>query len=206
DLYPYLVGSRPVGATLLPPVVQAGGIDATLARLKDPAERGKVRDWLTGPRKSQLEIVSFTHVPAADYKRFEGMTIAKAAAEAGRDPVDFLCDLLIACRMEAGCLAPHTWREERDLDILMRHPAMMACSDGIFVGGAPHPRGWAAFARYLGHYVRQGTWTLEEAVRKVAAHAARRFGLTDRGLLRAGLAADVVVFDPAAVRDRATFG
>jgi N-acyl-D-amino-acid deacylase len=108
--------------------------------------------------------------------------------------------------MEAGCLAPHTWREERDIDPLMRHPAMMACSDGIFVGGAPHPRGWAAFARYLGHNVRQGTWPLEEAVRKMSAHAARRFGLKDRGLLREGFAADLIVFDPAAVRDRATFG
>jgi N-acyl-D-amino-acid deacylase len=206
DLYPYLVGSTTVGATLLPPVVQLGGIDATLDRLKDPAERRKVRDWLAGTRKSLVETVSFTHVPDADYKRYEGMTVAKAAAEAGRDPVDFVCDLLIACKMEAGCLAPHSWREERDIDILMRHPAMMACSDGIFVGGAPHPRGWAAFARYLGHYVRQETWTLEEAVAKMSGRAARRFGLKDRGMLREGLAADVIVFDRAAVRDRATFG
>jgi len=206
DLYPYLVGSTTVGATLLPPVVQVGGIDATLTRLKDPNERRKVRDWLTGTRKRLLETVSFTHVPAAEYKRFEGMTVAKAAAAAGRDPVDFVCDLLIACGMEAGCLAPHSWREERDIDILMRHPAMMACSDGIFVGGAPHPRGWSAFARYLGHYVRQGTWTLEEAVAKMSARAARKFGLKDRGMLREAMAADVIVFDPATVRDRATFG
>lgn len=206
DLYPYLVGSTTVGATLLPPVVQLGGIDATIVRLKDPAERNKVRDWLTAQRQRLLETVSFTHVPATEFKQYEGMTVARAAAEAGRDPVDFVCDLLIACRMEAGCLAPHSWREERELDILMRHPAMMACSDGIFVGGAPHPRGWAAFARYLGHYVRQGTWTLEEAVAKMSGRAARRLGLKDRGMLREGLAADVVVFDAAAVRDRATFG
>src|SRR5207253_8558859 len=69
-----------------------------------------------------------------------------------------------------------------------------------------HPRGWAAFARYLGHYVRQGTWTLDEAVAKMAARAARRFGLKDRGMLRERFAADVVVFDASAVRDRATFG
>lgn len=206
DLYPYLVGSTTVGATLLPPVVQLGGIDATIVRLKDPAERNKVRDWLTAQRQRLLETVSFTHVPATEFKQYEGMTVARAASEAGRDPVDFVCDLLIACRMEAGCLAPHSWREERELDILMRHPAMMACSDGIFVGGAPHPRGWAAFARYLGHYVRQGTWTLEEAVAKMSGRAARRLGLKDRGMLREGLAADVVVFDAAAVRDRATFG
>ncbi len=206
DLYPYIVGSTVVGATLLPPAMQLGGVEATLQRLGDPGERAKLRDWLAGPHRGQIDIVRFTFVPAPEYRRYEGKTVAAAAKEAGRDPVDFLCELLIACRMEAGCLVPHTWREERDIDVLMRHPAMMACSDGIFVGGAPHPRGWGAFARYLGHYVRQGTWTLEEAVRKMAGHAARRFGLKDRGLLREGMAADAVVFDPAAVRDRSTFG
>jgi N-acyl-D-amino-acid deacylase len=206
DLYPYLVGSTLVSMTLLPPAMQAGGIEATLARLKEPAERAKLREWLAGPRRGQTEIVRFSHLPAEAYKKYEGKTVAAAAKEAGEDKVDFLCELLIACKMEAGCLAPHTWRAEREIDTLMRHLAMMACSDGIFVGGAPHPRGWAAFARYLGHYVRQGTWALEEAVRKMSAHAARRFGLKDRGLLREGFAADVVVFDRAAVRDRATFG
>jgi N-acyl-D-amino-acid deacylase len=206
DLYPYLVGNSVVGMVLLPPAMQAGGIEATLARLTDPGERAKLREWLAGPKRGQAEVVRFSHISAPEYRRYEGQTVAAAAQSAGRDVVDFLSDPLIACRMEAGCLVPHTWREERDIDLLMRHPAMMACSDGIFVGGAPHPRGWAAFARYLGYYVRQGTWTLEEAVRKLSAHAARRFRLKDRGLLREGFAADVIVFDPTAVRDRATFG
>jgi N-acyl-D-amino-acid deacylase len=206
DLYPYVVGSTVVGMTLLPPAMQAGGIEATVARLREPKERATLREWLAGPKRGQTEIVTFTYIAAPEYQRFEGKTVATAARKGGKDTVDFLCDLLVASKMEAGCLSPHTWREEREIDLLMRHPAMMACSDGIFVGSAPHPRGWAAFARYLGHYVRQGTWTLEEAVRKMSAHAARRFGLKDRGLLREGFAADVVVFDPAAVRDRATFG
>ena len=65
---------------------------------------------------------------------------------------------------------------------LMRHPAMMGGSDGIFAGGRPHPRGWGCFGRYLGHYVREArTWTLEEAVQHLAAHPARRLGLGDRG-------------------------
>jgi N-acyl-D-amino-acid deacylase len=88
----------------------------------------------------------------------------------------------------------------------MRHPAMMAGSDGIYIGGYPHPRGWGCFARYLGHYVRDArTWPLEEAVAKLSGHAARRYGLKDRGFLREGLAADVVVFDPVAISDRSTF-
>jgi N-acyl-D-amino-acid deacylase len=87
----------------------------------------------------------------------------------------------------------------------MRHPAMMAGSDGIFTGRFPHPRGWGCFARYLGHYVREKVWTLEECVQKLAAHAARRYGLKDRGLLREHMAADVIVFNPEQVADRATF-
>jgi N-acyl-D-amino-acid deacylase len=87
----------------------------------------------------------------------------------------------------------------------MNHPAMMAGSDGIFTGGFPHPRGTGCFARYLGHYVREGTWRLETAVQRLASHAAQRYGLRDRGLLREGMAADVVVFDDSAIADRSTF-
>lgn len=88
----------------------------------------------------------------------------------------------------------------------MQNPAMMAGSDGIFVGGRPHPRGWGCFACYLGHYVRTAkAWTLEQAVAQCSAHAAQRFGLKNRGLLREGYAADVVVFDPALIQDRATY-
>ena len=88
----------------------------------------------------------------------------------------------------------------------MRHPAHMAGSDGIFTGGFPHPRGCGCFARYLGHHVRDDkTWSLEQAVQHLAAHAARRFGLKDRGLLREGMAADVCVFDPKQIADRSTY-
>jgi N-acyl-D-amino-acid deacylase len=88
----------------------------------------------------------------------------------------------------------------------MRHPAMMAGSDGIFTGGRPHPRGCGCFARYLGHYVREArTWSLEEAVQRCSSHAAQRLGLTDRGLVRPGLAADLAVFDPERIAERATY-
>ena len=82
---------------------------------------------------------------------------------------------------------------------------MMAGSDGIYVGGKPHPRGTGCYARYMGHHVRNGDWTLEEAVMKCSYHAARRYGLIDRGLLHEGFAADVVVFDPATIADRSTY-
>jgi N-acyl-D-amino-acid deacylase len=82
---------------------------------------------------------------------------------------------------------------------------MTAGSDGIFVGGRPHPRGTGCFARYLGHYVRSGVWTLEEAVAKCARRTAEVHGLKDRGRIAPGMAADVIVFDPTAIRDRSTF-
>jgi N-acyl-D-amino-acid deacylase len=97
-------------------------------------------------------------------------------------------------------------RTEADVRAILRHPAHMACSDGIFCGGFPHPRGWGAFARYLGYHTRQlGDYSWPEAVTHLASHAARRFRLTDRGLIRTGFVADIAVFDPAEVTDRSTY-
>jgi N-acyl-D-amino-acid deacylase len=120
--------------------------------------------------------------------------------------VDFICDMLIATDFAAGCLVRHfAERSESDILKLMRHPLMMVGSDGIYVGGKPHPRGTGCFARYMGHHVRNGDWPLEEAVMKCSYHAARRFGLKDRGLIREGMAADVVVFDPQTLTDCSTY-
>jgi N-acyl-D-amino-acid deacylase len=116
-----------------------------------------------------------------------------------------VCEVLAASNLAVGCVVPHRHRTEEDVRQLMRHPAMMAGSDGIFTGRFPHPRGCGCFARYLGHQVRAGTWTLEQAVQHLSAHAARRFGLKDRGLLRHGMAADAVVFDAETITDPATY-
>jgi N-acyl-D-amino-acid deacylase len=205
DLYCYLAGSSILGMVALPPWVQEGGIDATLGRLRDPAIRQRLRDWFAAPRVP-LETVRLSHVAAAEYRQHEGRTLAEASKAVGRDLGDFVCDVLVASGMEVGCIAQHLRRSQADVDALIRHPAMMAGSDGIYVGGRPHPRGCGCFARYLGHHVREArTWTLEQAVQHLAAHAARRFGLKDRGLLREHMAADVVVFDPATVADESTY-
>jgi N-acyl-D-amino-acid deacylase len=108
--------------------------------------------------------------------------------------------------MAVGCVVPHQNRSQDDVRQLMRHPAMMGGSDGIFTGSCPHPRGCGCFARYLGHHVRgDQTWPLEQAVQHLAAHTARRFGLKDRGLIREGMAADMVVFDPETIADQSTY-
>jgi N-acyl-D-amino-acid deacylase len=203
DLYCYLAGSTILGMVALPPWVQEGGM--TLDRLREPAVRLRLRDWFSKPR-IPLQTIRLGYVAAPSYRHYEGQTLEQAAREAGTAPGDFVCDLLIASELSVGCVVPHANRNERDIDGLMRHPAMMAGSDGIFVGGFPHPRGCGCFARYLGYHVRDTkTWTLETAVQRLSAHAARRFGLKDRGLLREGMAADVVVFDPDSIADRSTY-
>jgi N-acyl-D-amino-acid deacylase len=188
--------------------VQEGGIDATLGRLRDPAVRARLRTGYAGPR-GPIEHVRLSYVDAPAYRALEGLTLAEAAARAGGAPgelIDFVCELLLASGLAVGCIVPHQGRSEEDVRALMRHPAMMAGSDGIFTGRHPHPRGHGCFARYLGHYVREaGVWTLEEAVQHLSSHAAQRLGLTDRGLVRPGMAADLVVLDAGRVAEEASY-
>jgi N-acyl-D-amino-acid deacylase len=211
DLYGYLAGSSILGKVALPPWVQEGGADATLTRLGDAAVRARLRAEGFEPPGGGLAEVRLSYVEAPAYRAYEGLTLAEAAARAtGREGpeaiVDFVCDVIVASALAVGCVSPHRQRTEADVQALMRHPAMMGGSDGIFAGGRPHPRGWGCFGRYLGHYVREArTWTLEEAVQHLAAHPARRLGLGDRGLIRAGMAADLIVFEPDRIADRATY-
>ena len=118
-----------------------------------------------------------------------------------------MCAILLASEMAVGVVAYRPGeRTDDDVRAILRHPSHMAGSDGIFCGGFPHPRGWGAFARYLGHHTRElGDYTWAEAVTHLATHAARRFRLTDRGLLRPGLAADMAVINPPRVADCATY-
>src|SRR5262245_32098862 len=205
DLYCYLAGSTILGMIALPPSVQEGGIDATLARLKDRATRSQLKEWFAAPRLP-LEPVRLTYSAAKEYQRYEGKTLEQAAKEAGCDIGTFVCDALVASNMAVGCISPHNKRRtDADIRALMKHPAMMGGSDGIYVGGYPHPRGWGCFARYIGHYVREGAWTIEECVQKLSFHDARRYGLKDRGLLHEKMAADVIVFEPNHVDDRSTY-
>jgi N-acyl-D-amino-acid deacylase len=205
DLYCYLAGSTILGMIALPPEAQEGGSDATLARLRDSRTREQLQGWFKSPRVP-LETVRLSFIADPQYRRLEGLTLEKAAREAGRSIGDFVCDVLVSSGLAVGCVVPHKARDEEDVKALTKHPAMMAGSDGIYTGGFPHPRGCGCFARYLGHYVREAkVWSLEQAVQHLSAHAARRFGLKDRGLLREGLAADVVVFDPETISDQSTY-
>jgi N-acyl-D-amino-acid deacylase len=205
DLYCYLYGSTILGMIALPPEAMAGGVDATLERLRDPAFRSKVREWVANPR-FDLQRVRLGSVPSDAYRHLEGHTLAEAIDITHKTLADLIVDLLLATNTATNAITPHNARRtDKDIEALMRDRRMMAGSDGIFVGGHPHPRGAGCFARYLGHYVRSGVWSLEEAVMKCSRHIARRHGLKDRGLIADGMAADVIAFDPAKMGDRSTF-
>jgi N-acyl-D-amino-acid deacylase len=204
DLYCYLAGSTILGMIVLPPGVQQGGIDPTLARLRDPQVRAGLREAF-GQTRAPLGSIRLGFVAAERYRHLEGKNLQEAAELSGRPVEEFVCDLLAESAMAVGCVVPHRNRDEGDVAALLKHPAMMAGSDGIFTGSHPHPRGCGCFARYLGHHVRDGSWTLEQAVQHLAGFAAVKYGLKDRGYLRPGLAADVVVFDPDAIADRSTY-
>ncbi len=205
DLYCYLAGSSTLGAVALPPELQAGGIEATLERLRDPAVRDQLRTQFH-PRLP-MEKARLSSVPHPDWQQYEGQTLDRAAQQAQRSIGEFICDVLLATDLAASCVVPHhPQRTLADIVALMRHPAMMGGSDGIYVGQFPHPRGTGCYARYLGHHVRERhDWPLEEAIAKLSHHVARRHGLKDRGLLRQGLAADVIVFDETTIADRSTY-
>src|SRR5262249_32138757 len=149
DLYCYLAGSTILGMVALPPWVQEGGSDATLARLRDPAVRARLREGFDGPR-GPLEAVRLSFIAAPEYRHVEGQTLQEAARQVGLDIGTFVCELLVASRLAVGCVVPHLKRGEEDVRALTRHPGMMAGSDGIYTGSRPHPRGCGCFARFLG--------------------------------------------------------
>lgn len=202
DTYPYLRGSTILAMVVLPGSVPAAEVDAALDMLASRA----LDDWWP-TLESSWPRITVSHAPGEEWA--EGLTMVEAAELKGLAPAEFCRRLLTDTRLEAGCVLarPDEGPEgEESVRRILRHPVHTGGSDGIYVGGHPHPRGFGAFARFLGRHVRElGDWTWEQAVGHLAAHPARRFGLADRGLLRPGLAADVIVFDPRTVADRATY-
>ena len=210
DSYPYLAGSTSLHS-FLPSWMHVGGTEACLARLRQPDLRSRLRheievdgsDGISGVPMG-WEMVQISGIVGADDSPLVGQFLPEAAARAGRTAFDFFVDLLLDTRLGVTCVIH--MGDEQNVQTIARHPAHMVCSDGILVGGRPHPRGWGAHVRFLARYVRElGLLTWEEAVRKMTSAAARRLGFLDRGLIRPGCAADLVVFDPATIEDTATY-
>ncbi|SFB52339.1 N-acyl-D-amino-acid deacylase [Amycolatopsis marina] len=210
DTYPYLPGATYLSA-LLPSWAAEGGLDATLRRLSDPDTRERIRSAIedTGSDGAHGVPVDWTGIEINAVRRPEnehllGHTVAESARRAGMAPAALYFEVLLSERLGTSCLM-HVGDED-NVRTIMRHAAHTGGSDGLLVGARPHPRAWGTFPRYLGHYVRElGVLDLAECVAHLTGRAARRLRLADRGLVRCGHAADIVLFDPATVTDTATF-
>jgi dihydroorotase/N-acyl-D-amino-acid deacylase len=213
DAYPYTASSTALAAALLPPWALEGGADAMRRRLSSPRERARlrevaiarIRDERGGGDPANVRISACAFDPT-----LEGRTLADLLAARGREPtVENAADLVLEVVERGGASAVFHAIAEEDVERILASPLAMVASDGevpVFGRGAPHPRSYGTFARVLGVYVRErGLLSLEEAVRKMTSLPAARLGLADRGLVRPGTKADLVVFDPATIRDRATF-
>ncbi len=209
DQYPYTASQT--GLTLIFPR-WALADDRLNERLGSPGTRKEIRtgmlafiDERFGDDPSRIQLVRCGHDPA-----LAGKTVADLLKAAGRPLTQAAtADMVIDLQLKGGCSAIFHAYDEPDVERLMQSPFGMIGSDGSLTrpgDGSPHPRAFGTYPRVLGHYVRErGVLPLESAVRKMTSFPAARLGLRDRGLLRPGLAADVTVFDPATVADRATF-
>jgi N-acyl-D-amino-acid deacylase len=218
DTYAYTAWSNSFSA-IVPPWVHDGGDAKMVERLKDPALRARIRkemetsstewdnEWDELPG-AQAILISAVDNPAL--VSLQGKTIAEIAKQWGKDPIDTIFDFLI---QDPGAEIVAFGMSEPDVVLALQQPWVSVDNDssgtepeGILGEEHPHPRAYGTFPRILRKYVREEKkLTLEDAIRKFSALPAQRLRLTDRGVLKAGMWADVVVFDPATVRDLATF-
>jgi len=216
DQYPYVAGSTGLAA-LLPPWAHEGGRDKMVERLKDPAERARMkadmRRTLPG-WDNDFRAVPWTHVMISRCEEpgHQGKRVQEIADElGGKDPYDTVFDILAETDPGTGMII--FMMSEDDVRLMMAHDLVMVGTDasgirpdGPLGQGKPHPRAYGTFPRILGRYVReQGVLSLQQAIRKMTSAGANRLGLPDRGQVRQGWWADLVVFDPATIVDRATF-
>jgi dihydroorotase/N-acyl-D-amino-acid deacylase len=218
DTYAYPAWFNTFSA-FVPPWVHEGGDEKMVARLKDPAARARIRremetstagwdnEWLEIPGP---EAILVSVVENRELLPLQGKTIAQIAQAQHKDPIDTIFDLLI---QDPGMSVAVFAMSEQDIAYALKQPwvsvdndSQGAAPDGLLGQEHPHPRAYGTFPRILRKYVREEKLlTLEDAIRKFSALPAQRMRLTDRGVLKQGMWADVVIFDPAAIHDAATF-
>ncbi len=214
DQYPWTASSNGLDASL-PVWVREGGAEKLAARLADPATRARAHeDFLKeheGMWPEHAREILITSVINPALKKYEGKTIADIARAESKDPVDVIMDIVVA---DKGNTSRVTFSmSEDDVRAALKHPLVSMCTDsgamaedGIFSEERSHPRAWASAARILGKYVRdEKLLPLEEAIRKMTSLPASRMRLSDRGVLRPGMKADLVAFDAGRVRERSTY-
>ncbi|MHB8631477.1 MAG: N-acyl-D-amino-acid deacylase family protein [Candidatus Limnocylindria bacterium] len=207
DQYPYTASSTGLAVTI-PKWAHAGGSVALCDRLRDPAVRQRIRGEYTETERSWPDIVI---ARAMHHPDWSGKSVAELAGSARRDPLEWTCDALI--EHDGAVDIIHHSMDEADVRYVMAKRWVCVGSDsranapyGPLSFGKPHPRSYGTFPRVLGHYARDlGVITLEDAVRKMTSLTASRLRLRDRGVVKEGAWADLVVFDPERIADLATY-
>ena len=219
DMYMYTAGATGLNSSL-PPWTMDGGYEALFKRLEDPATRQKIAAeartpsdkwenlYLAAGSPDRILLVGFK---SEKLKPLTGKTLAEVAKMRGKDPIETIMDLILEDRSRVGTV--YFLMAEENLKKELRQPWVSLGSDaasmapeGVFLKSSTHPRAYGNFARLLGKYVREEkVISLSEAVRRLTSLPATNLGLDGRGFLRTGMFADVVVFDPATIADRATF-
>jgi N-acyl-D-amino-acid deacylase len=219
NMYPYVAGASGLDASM-PPWVQADGHGAWLARLRDPALRQRILAEIAAPSPQweslyaaagsadNVRLLGF-HSPAL--RHCTGLTLGELARRRGQPPEQVMIDLVLEDRSRVN--VAYFMMDEANVRRQLALPWVSLCSDeeslaprGAFLRQTPHPRAYGAFARFLGHYVRDERLVdLADAIRRLTSLPARNLRLKDRGELRPGAFADLALFDPARIADRATW-
>jgi N-acyl-D-amino-acid deacylase len=219
NMYTYTAAATGLDAAM-PPWVQEGGLDAWVERLRSPEIRARVLAEMRAPgddweslyaAAGSPENVRLIEFRTAALKPYTGKTLAEVAKLRGQTPEDTMIDLVIEDHFRVS--TAYVLMSEDNVRLGLSQPWVSIDSDagayapeGVFLLSSPHPRAYGSFARFLGHYVRdQRVTTLQDAIRRITRLPAENFRLRDRGCLASGCHADIVVFDPATIRDHATF-
>lgn len=212
DRYPYIASSTQLSAAL-PDWVFEGGQEKFFARLADSETRNQVREKFKhkDPPGERWKRIVIAQTAFPELAHFEGQSVAEAAAKKNLEPLDFLCWIVVASRDRSTAIY-HTMTED-NLRRIYQRPWVMIGSDSAVMAdtgplsqGLPHPRSFGTMPRVLGWVARDQGWLdLPAAIRKMTLDPCQMLGLSDRGQIKEGMVADLALFDPARVRDRATY-
>lgn len=208
DIYPYTAGSTMLSASL-PPWALEGGPRVVRERLHDPVQRSRIihelekgsASWKSYSQLGGWDKIVITYSKAR--RDVEGKSVAQIAKDLRKAPAEVVVDLLRESEEAVSMVVFHI--SEDDIRRVIAHPASMICTDGLLIGN-PHPRAYGAFPRVLRKYVAEERLiTLEIAIQKMTSIPASKFRLKDRGVIKQGAFADLVIFDPQNIRDTATY-
>ncbi len=210
DQYPYTAGSTTL-SVVMPPWAHDGGTEKAMARLRDPEARGRMKrdiekgipGWDNFVDFAGIDNIFVSFVKSQRNADVIGKSLTQIGALRGKDPMDATLDLLLEEEMSVGMV--NFYGIEEHIEKILAHPLQNVCTDGI-LGAHPHPRVYGTYPRVLGRYVREkGVLDLPTAIHKMTGRPATVFKIGDRGFLREGYRADLVVFDPDTVIDTATY-